>query len=61
MSGKADEDYFSDGITEEILNALAQLPDLKVVARTSAFQFKGQDVDLRRVSETLAGLNTRGR
>jgi adenylate cyclase len=50
-SGNAD---FSDGITEEILNALAQIPELKVAARTSAFQFKGQNVDLRRVGETLA-------
>ncbi|MEY2520793.1 MAG: adenylate cyclase [Verrucomicrobiota bacterium] len=49
-TGSAD---FSDGITEEILNALAQIPDLKVAARTSAFQFKGQNVDLRRVGETL--------
>jgi adenylate cyclase len=53
MSGAANND-FSDGITEEILNALAQIPDLKVAARTSAFQFKGQNVDLRRVGETLA-------
>lgn len=45
---------FSDGITEEILNALAQIPDLKVAARTSAFQFKGQNIDLRRVGETLS-------
>jgi len=45
---------FSDGITEEILNALAQIPDLKVAARTSAFQFKGQNVDLRRVGEILS-------
>src|SRR6202162_2879948 len=38
--------YFSDGITEEILNALAQIPNLKVAARRSAFQFKGNDLDL---------------
>lgn len=50
-TGSAD---FSDGITEEILNALAQIPDLKVAARTSAFQFKGQNIDLRKVGETLA-------
>ncbi len=53
MSGKAGNDDFSDGITEEILNALAQISDLKVVARTSAFQFKGKNVDLRQVGETL--------
>jgi adenylate cyclase len=52
-AGTANAD-FSDGITEEILNALAQIPELKVAARTSAFQFKGQNVDLRRVGETLA-------
>src|SRR5262249_16894660 len=38
--------YFSDGITEEILNALAQIPGLKVAARRSAFQFKGSDLNL---------------
>jgi adenylate cyclase len=53
MSGQAGDDDFSDGITEEILNALAQISDLKVVARTSAFQFKGKNVDLRQVGETL--------
>src|ERR1044071_9271108 len=39
MSGRADEDYFSDGMTEELLNVLAKVPQLKVVARTSVFQF----------------------
>jgi adenylate cyclase len=53
MSGQAENNDFSDGITEEILNALAQISDLKVVARTSAFQFKGKNVDLRQVGETL--------
>jgi len=53
MSGDARNDYFSDGITEEILNALAQIPDLKVAARTSAFAFKGKDQDLRKVGEIL--------
>jgi len=53
MSGDAGNDYFSDGITEEILNALAQIPDLKVAARTSAFAFKGKDQDLRKVGEIL--------
>ena len=53
MSGKSGNDDFSDGITEEILNALSQISDLKVVARTSAFQFKGRNVDLRQVGETL--------
>jgi adenylate cyclase len=45
--------YFSDGITEEILNALAQIPNLKVAARRSAFQFKGSDLDLQKIGQTL--------
>ncbi len=53
MSGDRKNDYFSDGITEEILNALAQIADLKVAARTSAFAFKGKDPDLRKVGEIL--------
>jgi TolB-like protein/Flp pilus assembly protein TadD len=53
MSGDAENEYFSDGITEEILNALAQVPGLKVAARTSAFQFKGQRLDLRDVGRQL--------
>jgi TolB-like protein len=53
MSGDPKNEYFSDGITEEILNALAQVPDLKVAARTSAFAFKGKDPDLRKVGEVL--------
>jgi TolB-like protein/Tfp pilus assembly protein PilF len=53
MSGDAKNDYFSDGITEEILDALTQLPNLKVAARTSAFAFKGKAEDLRKVGEAL--------
>ncbi|HET6906098.1 MAG TPA: tetratricopeptide repeat protein [Rhodanobacteraceae bacterium] len=53
MSGDPKNDYFSDGITEEILNALAQVPNLKVAARTSAFAFKGKEEDLRKVGEVL--------
>lgn len=53
MSGDPKEDYFSDGITEEILDALAQVPKLKVAARTSAFAFKGKAEDLRKVGEVL--------
>jgi adenylate cyclase len=45
--------YFSDGITEEILDALAQIPGLKVAARRSAFQFKGTDLDLHKIGEVL--------
>ena len=54
MSGDPKNEFFSDGITEEILNALAQIADLKVAARTSAFAFKGKDIDLRHVGEVLA-------
>src|SRR5215470_8654526 len=45
--------YFSDGITEEILNALAQIPNLKVAARRSAFQFKGSNLDLHKIGQIL--------
>ena len=53
MSGDPKNDYFSDGITEEILDALTQVPNLKVAARTSAFAFKGKAEDLRKVGEVL--------
>jgi TolB-like protein len=57
LSGDQDNVYFSDGITEEILNALAQIPDLKVTARTSAFVFSGKHQDPRKVGETLGVAN----
>jgi adenylate cyclase len=44
MSSGPDDEYFADGLTEEILNSLAGLPDLLVTARTSAFHFKGEDI-----------------
>ncbi len=53
MSPGKDQDYFSDGLAEEIINALAQVPGLKVIARTSAFAFKGQNTDIRRIAEML--------
>lgn len=53
LSGDPQNKYFSDGITEEILNALAQIPDLKVAGRASAFQFNSKDEDLRKVGQTL--------
>jgi eukaryotic-like serine/threonine-protein kinase len=53
MSGDAEQEYFSDGLTEEIINALAQIPDLKVIARTSAFAFKGQNLDVRKIAGAL--------
>jgi TolB-like protein len=53
MSGDATQDFFSDGITEEITAGLARIPDLRVVARTSAFQFKGENKDMRAVGHAL--------
>jgi len=53
MSADKEQEYFSDGLAEEIINALAKIPGLKVIARTSAFAFKGQNVDIRRIAETL--------
>jgi TolB-like protein len=53
MSGDKEQEYFSDGLAEEIINALAQIQGLKVIARTSAFAFRGQNTDIRRIAETL--------
>ena len=53
MSNDPDQEYFSDGMTEEILNSLTQIKDLKVAGRTSSFQFKGQELDLREVGNKL--------
>ena len=53
MSGKADQEYFSDGMTEELLNVLAKVPQLKVVARTSVFQFKDKGGDVREIGRKL--------
>lgn len=53
MSGDADNEYFSDGLTEELLNALAQLDGLKVAARTSSFRFKGEVGDLADIARQL--------
>jgi len=53
MSAEPENEYFADGITEEIINALAQIKDLHVVARSSAFSFKGKHVDPRIVGEQL--------
>ncbi len=51
MSG--DEDYFADGLSEELLNLLAKIPDLKVAGRTSSFAFKGRNEDLREIGDAL--------
>jgi len=53
MSGERQQEYFSDGLTEEILNALAQINELQVSARTSSFSFKGENVDLRTIARKL--------
>jgi TolB-like protein len=57
MSSDAEQEYFSDGISEEILNALAKVKDLKVAGRTSSFAFKGENQDLRKVGEALGVAN----
>jgi len=56
MSRDADDDYFSDGLSEEIINALVKVSGLKVIARTSAFAFKGHNTDIRKIAEVL-GVN----
>jgi TolB-like protein/tetratricopeptide (TPR) repeat protein len=53
MSGDAANEYFSDGIAETTLDMLAQVPDLKVVARTSSFAFKGKSDDVRKIGAAL--------
>ncbi len=57
MSGNPENEYFSDGITEALLNALAQVPGLRVPARTSSFAFKGQNIPIAEIAETLAVAN----
>ncbi len=53
MSSDPEQEFFSDGISEELLNMLAQLPDLRVAARTSSFQFKGMNLDIAKIADTL--------
>jgi TolB-like protein/Tfp pilus assembly protein PilF len=53
MSNDPNQEYFSDGMAEEILNTLTHLSDLKVAGRTSSFQFKGKNTDLREVGQKL--------
>jgi TolB-like protein/Tfp pilus assembly protein PilF len=54
MSPDADSDYFGDGLAEELINALAQLKGLRVVARTSAFRFRGRGTDIREIGRQLS-------
>ncbi|MCT4629074.1 helix-turn-helix domain-containing protein [Winogradskyella sp.] len=53
MSNDIENDYFCDGITEEIINALTNIKALKVIARTSSFAFKGKQIDVRQVGKEL--------
>ncbi|HSG07076.1 MAG TPA: tetratricopeptide repeat protein [Longimicrobiales bacterium] len=53
MSGDPEQEYFSDGISEEILNVLARSPELRVAARTSSFAFKGQNMDVPDIARAL--------
>lgn len=53
MSGDSEQEYFSDGLSEELLNLLAKIPDLRIISRTSAFSFKGKDVKLTDVEKEL--------
>ena len=54
LSSDKEQEFFSDGMTEEITTALAKVPDLRVVGRTSAFQFKGANKDLRAIGQALS-------
>lgn len=53
MSADADNEYFCDGLAEELLNALAKIDDLRVAARTSTFSFKGKDADVGTIARAL--------
>src|SRR5213079_2780836 len=53
MSADRENEYFSDGMTEEIINALTKIEALRVASRTSAFAFKGKDEDVRRIGTAL--------
>ena len=56
ISTDKENEYFSDGLAEEILNLLTKIPGLKVIARTSSFAFRGKEQDIRKIAETL-GVN----
>jgi TolB-like protein/Tfp pilus assembly protein PilF len=53
ISSDTGNEYFADGLSEELLNLLAKIPDLRVVARTSAFKFKGEKIDVQEVARKL--------
>jgi TolB-like protein len=54
LSAEKDQEYFSDGLAEEIINLLAQISGLKVIARTSAFAFRGKEEDIRGIADALS-------
>jgi len=53
MSGEPEQEYFSDGISEELLNVLSKIPQLTVISRSSAFSFKGKDITIPEVAKRL--------
>ena len=57
MSRDADDEFFADGLAEEIINAITRVSGLKVIARTSAFAFKGKNQDVRQIAQTLGVAN----
>lgn len=57
MSRDPDDEFFSEGLAEEIINSLAQISGLRVIARTSAFAFKGKNEDVRRIADALGVSN----
>ena len=57
MSEKKDQEYFSDGLSEELIDRLAHAENLKVIARTSSFQFKGKSEDMRTIGQRLGVAN----
>ena len=57
LSADPEQEYFSDGLADDIINALVKIRGLKVIARTSAFAFKGQHTDVRKIADTLGVAN----
>jgi TolB-like protein/Tfp pilus assembly protein PilF len=53
MSPNKDQEYFSDGISEELLNLLAKIPQMRVISRSSAFSFKGKDIEIPEIAKRL--------
>jgi TolB-like protein/tetratricopeptide (TPR) repeat protein len=57
MSPAKDQEYFTDGMSEELLNLLSKIQGLKVISRTSSFSFKGKNIDVRKIGENLGVAN----